>query len=74
LTNLGGIVALSSPDHVALISHALFNISIPRTELPEEWSFNDDTWYSADGAKIEGELEFEVLQYGPRLRRLTIDW
>jgi len=74
LVDLGGIVALSSPDHIALISHALFNVSIPRTELPEDWNFNDDAWYCSDGAKIEGNLEFEVIQYDPCLLRLTVGW
>jgi RPA43 OB domain in RNA Pol I len=60
---LGGIVTLSSPDHVALITHALFNISVPRVELPEEWRFEEDNWFDGDGKVIEGEVEFEVTQY-----------
>jgi|SRR5579859_3747503 len=57
-----GTVTLSSPDHIALITHSLFNASIPRTNMPEDWVFEEDTWYR-DGTAIEGEIEFEVTQY-----------
>lgn len=56
-------MTLSSPDHIALITHALFNISVPRTELPEDWTYNDESWVDAEGNKIEGELDVEVIQY-----------
>ena len=58
----GGQVTLGSPDHVALIAFALFNVSVPRTELPEDWRF-EEGWVDADANKVEGELEFEVTQY-----------
>jgi len=57
-----GIVTLSSPDHVALITHALFNVSVPKGELPEEWNFDEDSWFDGDGKVVEGDVEFEVTQ------------
>jgi hypothetical protein len=56
-------VTLSSPDHIALITHALFNISVPRTELPEDWTYNDESWVDTKGTRIEGELDVEITQY-----------
>jgi DNA-directed RNA polymerase I subunit RPA43 len=61
--DVGGIVRLSSPDHIALTTHALFNVSIPRTQMPDDWTFEDNVWIDGDGNMIEGELEFEVTQY-----------
>ena len=54
---------MSSPDHIALIAFALFNVSVPRTEMPEGWKFEESAWVDRDGKVIEGELEFEVTQY-----------
>lgn len=56
-------MTLSSPDHVALITHALFNVSIPRTQIPEDWRFEENIWIDSQGNVVEGELEFEVTQY-----------
>ena len=64
---------LSSPDHIALVTNALFNVSIPRTEIPENWNFNDDAWYSDDGTKIQGELEFDIIQYILPVKILKVD-
>ena len=58
-------MTLSSPDHVALITHALFNVSIPRTQMPEDWRFEENIWIDGEGNVVEGELEFEVTQYTP---------
>ena len=58
-----GSVTLSSPDHIALTTHALFNVSIPRTRIPEEWTFEDHRWTDEDGNEVSGDLEFEVTQY-----------
>ena len=55
---------LSSPDHIALIACGLFNVSVPRTELPEKWRFDESVWYDQEGSAVEGELMFEVTQYG----------
>ena len=59
---------MSSPDHVALITHALFNVSVPRGEMPAEWSFDEDHWVNGDGRVVEGEVEFEVTQYVPQVQ------
>ena len=56
-------MTLSSPDHIALITHALFNVSIPRTHMPEDWRFEENVWVDGDENVVEGELEFEVIQY-----------
>jgi len=34
-----GSVNLASPDHVALLVHRTFNVSIPRNHIPEDWVF-----------------------------------
>jgi hypothetical protein len=60
---LGAQVTLGSPDHVALIAFALFNVSVPRTEIPEDWRF-EEWWVDGEGLKVDGELEVEVTQYG----------
>jgi hypothetical protein len=59
---IGAQVTLGSPDHVALIAFALFNVSVPRTEIPEDWRF-EDGWVDGEGKSVEGELEVEVTQY-----------
>jgi len=58
----GAQVTLGSPDHVALIAFALFNVSVPRTEIPDDWTF-EEGWVDGEGERVEGELEFEVTQY-----------
>jgi RPA43 OB domain in RNA Pol I len=61
--DVGGTVRLSSPDHIALTTHALFNVSIPRVQMPDDWTFDDNVWSDSDGNVIDGNLEFEVTQY-----------
>jgi len=60
-------VVLSSPDHIALLTCALFNVSIPRTQIPKDWTFDTEEshWVDAEGKAIEGDVEFEVTQYFP---------
>lgn len=60
---LAGTVKLSSPDHIALIAFGLFNVSVPRTELPEDWRFGDSVWIDGEGKSVDGEVMFEVTQY-----------
>jgi hypothetical protein len=57
-----GEVAMGSPDHVALIAFALFNVSVPRTEIPEDWRFEEDGWVDRQGGSVRGELEVEITQ------------
>jgi DNA-directed RNA polymerase I subunit RPA43 len=63
-----GKVTLSSPDHVALLVHRTFNVSIPRHHLPsDEWAFEhgpaeNDPEFGAgadaeDGAEAEGRAD-----------------
>lgn len=59
-----GTVKLSSPDHIALIAFGLFNVSVPRTELPETWRFEEFVWLDGSGRTVEGDVSFEVRQYG----------
>ena len=61
---IAGTVKLSSPDHIALIAFGLFNVSVPRTELPENWTFEESVWLDGSGRSVEGEVLFEVRQYG----------
>ncbi|VDC02760.1 unnamed protein product [Peniophora sp. CBMAI 1063] len=59
---LTGNVSLSSPDHVSLLVHRTFNVSIPRHHIPtENWEFEygpaeNDPEY---GTKPEGEAPVE---------------
>jgi len=62
LADVDGTVTLSSPDHVALITHALFNVSVPRDRMPEGWRFEENCWVDGEGRVVEGEIEFEVSQ------------
>jgi hypothetical protein len=71
-----GTVVLSSPDHIALLSYALFNVSIPRSQLPKDWTYDTEEshWVDGEGMVIEGDLEFEVTQYTPPFKwQLTAD-
>lgn len=56
---------LSSPDHIALLAYALFNVSVPRDEIPKNWTYNTEGshWVDAGGKVIEGDVEFQVTQY-----------
>jgi hypothetical protein len=58
-------VFLSSPDHIALITHGLFNVSIPQNQLPKNWKYKEEEghWVDAEHNAIEGDVEFEVTQY-----------
>jgi RPA43 OB domain in RNA Pol I len=67
-----GTVTVSSPDHVALITYALFNVSIPMTYMPEDWRFEESVWIDGEGKVVEGELEFEVTQYGSSLMMVDV--
>ncbi|KAF7321280.1 BTB domain-containing protein [Mycena kentingensis (nom. inval.)] len=46
---LTGKISLCSPDHVSLLIHRTFNVSIPRKHIPEEWEF--------EAGEIEEEQE-----------------
>ena len=60
-------MVLSSPDHIALLTCALFNVSIPRIQIPKDWAYDTEEthWVDAKGKVVEGEVEFEVTQYFP---------
>ena len=61
---------LSSPDHIALLAYGLFNVSIPQNQLPKEWKFKEEShWVDAERNVIGGDVEFEITQYGPKLRQ-----
>ncbi|KAF7315356.1 BTB domain-containing protein [Mycena indigotica] len=36
---LTGKISLCSPDHISLLVHRTFNVSIPRKHIPEEWVY-----------------------------------
>ena len=54
-------IKLSSPDHVALLVHRTFNVSIPRHHIPtDNWEFQygpaeNDPEYGAQGSEHENE-------------------
>lgn len=61
--HLAGNVSLCSPDHVSLLAHRTFNVSIPRHHIPtDQWEFEygpaeNDPEY---GVKPEGDVVPEV--------------
>lgn len=78
-----GRVNLCSPDHISLLVHRTFNVSIPRHHLPtDEWEFeygpaeNDPEFgpeaQGRDDAEVEGEGE-EKQKYegGKWMHKLT---
>jgi DNA-directed RNA polymerase I subunit RPA43 len=68
-SSIVGKIILYSPDHVSLLLHRTFNVSIPRHHIPQDvWEFEygpaeNDPEYGegdagtkdGDGAKAEGE-------------------
>lgn len=56
-----GKLSLSSPDHISLLLHRTFNVSIPRHHIPvDEWVFEygpaeNDPEFGAGNAEGEGE-------------------
>jgi hypothetical protein len=62
-------VVLSSPDHIALVMYGLFNVSIPQNQLPKNWKYKEEEshWVDAEHNAIEGDVEFEVTQYGAKV-------
>ncbi|OSX66089.1 hypothetical protein POSPLADRAFT_1064586 [Postia placenta MAD-698-R-SB12] len=62
---LVGKVKLCSPDHVALLVHRTFNVSIPRHHIPtEQWEFEygpaeNDPEFGTDTAAEEMEMQLD---------------
>lgn len=63
LVNQAGKVNLCSPDHISLLVHRTFNVSIPRHHIPtDEWEFeygpaeNDPEFGKADGQEHEATM------------------
>lgn len=82
LTSLptAGRVNLSSPDHVALLVHRTFNVSIPRHHIPtDHWEFEygpaaNDPEFGAEAAAQEDGAEAEpVVDAGRWKHKLTTD-
>ena len=73
-TLLTGRVIASSPDHIGLILYDLFNVSISRANIPENWTFDEEqleenhtddeqrgVWMDENGAMVVRDIEFEFL-------------
>lgn len=62
-TALEGRINLSSPDHVSLLVHKTFNVSIPRHHIPmDEWEFEygpaeNDPEFAEAKEEAEGDAE-----------------
>ncbi|KAJ2918508.1 hypothetical protein MD484_g1881, partial [Candolleomyces efflorescens] len=60
---LKGRINLSSPDHISLLVHRTFNVSIPRHHIPsDEWEFEygpaeNDPEFQAEAEGEEGQAE-----------------
>ncbi|KAG2016009.1 hypothetical protein CC2G_009225 [Coprinopsis cinerea AmutBmut pab1-1] len=65
-SKMKGRIILSSPDHISLLVHRTFNVSIPRHHIPsDEWEFEygpaeNDPEFGADAADEEGQAEGET--------------
>lgn len=59
LTNISaGTVNVCSPDHISLLIHQTFNVSIPRHHVPESWEFEhgaaeNDPEFQLDGFEYD---------------------
>ncbi|KAF7298268.1 BTB domain-containing protein [Mycena chlorophos] len=79
---LVGKISLCSPDHISLLVHRTFNVSIPRQHIPPEWTFEpaDDErgeWVEGtSGKRLGGEdgyLEFRVVGLTVANSMLSLD-
>lgn len=83
---LDGRVTISSPDHVSLLVHRTFNVSIPRHHIPADlWEFeygpaeNDpefggtDDRMDVDITDVHGEDEHATDQRGRWVHKVTGD-
>ena len=75
-----GKVNLCSPDHVSLLVHRTFNVSIPRHHIPtDNWEFeygpaeNDPEFggEAAGGLEVDGETSETVESSGRWVHKLT---
>ena len=63
-----GKVNLCSPDHISLLVHRTFNVSIPRRHIPvEEWEFEydaaeNDPEFGQEGRDFQDESTEEMNQ------------
>ncbi|KAJ7072417.1 hypothetical protein C8F01DRAFT_1103938 [Mycena amicta] len=63
---LTGKISLCSPDHVSLLLHRTFNVSIPRKHIPSEWVFepgdqDDGKWIHQSSGKSLGDEDGYML-------------
>lgn len=83
---LDGRVTISSPDHVSLLVHRTFNVSIPRHHIPDDlWEFeygpaeNDpefgggDDRMDVDITDVQGDDEHDTDQRGRWVHKVTGD-
>lgn len=61
-----GKVKLCSPDHIALLAHRTFNVSIPRHHIPtDQWEFEygpaeNDPEFGADVSMDDVEAQLDI--------------
>jgi DNA-directed RNA polymerase I subunit RPA43 len=83
---LDGRVTLSSPDHVSLLVHRTFNVSIPRHHIPaDQWEFEygpaendpefggEDDRMDVDITDVNGDDEHATDQRGRWVHKVTGD-
>ena len=70
-TKLAGRVILCSPDHVSLLIHRTFNVSIPRHHIPtDQWEFeygaaeNDPEFGNIDEDVVDADMTADVQEDG----------
>jgi DNA-directed RNA polymerase I subunit RPA43 len=73
-----GQIKLSSPDHIALLVHRTFNVSIPRHHIPvDHWEFeygaaeNDPEFGAGIGGDEDGEAEGQGEEGGRWVHSIT---
>src|SRR5438552_2295168 len=67
---LVGRVNLCSPDHISLLVHRTFNVSIPRHHIPaDQWEFEygpaeNDPEFASDAVQAEKDEELPKEEHG----------
>jgi hypothetical protein len=44
-SDVEGEVVAQSADHIALLVHKTFNVTIPSTEIPSRYQWKEEAWY-----------------------------
>ncbi|KAJ6593821.1 hypothetical protein B0H19DRAFT_1092158 [Mycena capillaripes] len=69
---LVGKINLCSPDHISLLLHRTFNVSIPRHHIPtDEWEFEHGSTEAASGDEAEAPTDPDEKERGTWVHKIT---